>query len=138
MLSQDLIVALQSAFYTYFEGTFSHLFPLFRALCSFYPSKYIFTDIASISGIVAIPASAHFYQKGVSVLFSHFVLQNGFKAKVSAISLMLLRPDARYAIFKIQRGKPQAATSVIMLSYCTIAVTIRGSGGYFRLPLKIS
>ena len=51
---------------------------------------------------------------------------------------MLLRPAAGYAIFKIQRGKPQAATLVIILSYCTIAVTIRGSGGYLRLPLKIS
>lgn len=51
---------------------------------------------------------------------------------------MLLRPTTGYAIFKIQRGKPQAATLVIILSYCTIAVTICGSGGYFRLPLKIS
>lgn len=60
------------------------------------------------------------------------------RAKVSAIPLMLLRPAAGYAILKIRRGKPQAATPTIMLSYYTIAVTIRSSGGYLRLSLKIS
>lgn len=60
------------------------------------------------------------------------------RAKVSAIPLMLLHPAAGYAILKIRRGKPQAATPIIMLSYYTIAVTIRSSGGYLRLSLKIS
>ena len=59
------------------------------------------------------------------------------RAKVSAIPLMLLHTAAGYAILKIRRGKPQAATPIIMLSY-TIAVTIRSSGGYLRLSLKIS
>ncbi len=72
----------------------------------------------------------------MQALFSFFL--QIFSLGTSVIFLMLLRPAAGYAIFKIQRGKPQAATPVIMLSYCTIAVTIRGSGGYFRLPLKIS
>ena len=71
----------------------------------------------------------------MQALFSFFL--QIFSFGTSVIFLMLLRPAAGYAIFKIQRGKPQAATPVIMLSYCTIAVTIRGSGGYFRLPLKI-
>ena len=66
-----------------------------------------------------------------------FSLEN-FSFGTSVIFLMLLRPTTGYAIFKIQRGKPQAATLVIILSYCTIAVTICGSGGYLRLPLKIS
>ena len=71
----------------------------------------------------------------MQALFSFFL--QIFSLGTSVIFLMLLRLAAGYAIFKIQRGKPQAATPVIMLSYCTIAVTIRGSGGYFRLPLKI-
>ena len=71
----------------------------------------------------------------MQALFSFFL--QIFSLGTSVIFLMLLRLAAGYAIFKIQRGKPQAAPPVIMLSYCTIAVTIRGSGGYFRLPLKI-
>ena len=60
------------------------------------------------------------------------------RAKVSAIPLMLLRPAAGYAILKIRRGKPQAATPTIMLSYYATAVIIHSNGGYFLLPLKIS
>ena len=67
-----------------------------------------------------------------------FIFLQIFSFGTSVIFLMLLRPTTGYAIFKIQRGKPQAATLVIILSYCTIAVTICGSGGYLRLPLKIS
>ena len=46
---------------------------------------------------------------------------------------MLLRPTTGYAIFKIQRGKPQAATLVIILSYCTIAVYTRPQKKHHKL-----
>ena len=60
------------------------------------------------------------------------------RAKVSAIPLMLLRPAAGYAIFKTQRGKPQAATRYkLKLFISTVRQLFPVVGGYFYLLLKI-